>query len=52
MNQILKKLSPVRIIALGFALTILLGSLLLIMPFSVKDGVELHYIDALYTSPG
>lgn len=50
MNQILKKLSPVRIIALGFALTILLGSLLLIMPFSVKDGVELHYIDALYTS--
>lgn len=50
MNQILKKLSPVRIIALGFALTILLGSLLLIMPFSVRDGVELHYIDALYTS--
>ncbi len=50
MNQILKKLSPVRIIALGFALTILLGSLLLIMPFSVRDGVELQYIDALYTS--
>lgn len=45
-----KRLTPVRIIAIGFALTILLGSVLLIMPFSVKDGVELEYIDALYTS--
>ena len=50
MNHILKRLSPVRIIALGFALAILLGSVLLMMPFSVRDGVELHYIDALYTS--
>ena len=46
-----KRLTPVRIIAIGFALTILLGSVLLIMPFSVKDGVELEYIDAPYTSP-
>lgn len=45
-----KRLTPVRIIAIGFALTILLGSVLLIMPFSVKDGAELEYIDALYTS--
>ena len=45
-----KRLTPVRIIAIGFALTILLGSVLLIMPFSVKDGLELEYIDALYTS--
>ena len=50
MNHILKRLSPVSIIALGFALAILLGSVLLMMPFSVRDGVELHYIDALYTS--
>lgn len=41
---------PVRIIAAGFALVILLGSLLLMLPCSVKDGVHLRYIDALYTS--
>ncbi len=45
-----KKLSPPRIIALGFLIVILIGSLLLIMPFSVKDGVEVRYIDTLYTS--
>ena len=45
-----QKLSPPRIIALGFALLILLGSILLYLPCSVKEGVDLHYIDALYTS--
>ena len=52
MPALLKKLSPARVIALGFALAILLGSVLLIRPFSVNDGVELSYIDALYTSTG
>jgi len=46
----LYKLSPARIIALGFATLILLGSVLLIMPFSVKDGVHLSYVDSLYTA--
>lgn len=46
----LEKISPSRIIAVGFLAAILLGSLLLIMPCSVKEGVELQYIDALYTS--
>ncbi len=50
MGKFFKKLSPARIIALGFALTILLGSVLLILPCSVQDGVELKYIDSLYTS--
>ena len=50
MIAILKRQSPARIIASGFALVILLGSLLLMLPFSVKDGVTLRYIDALYTS--
>lgn len=48
MKHILK--SPGRIIALGFVLTILLGSILLILPISVKEGVHLRYIDSLYTS--
>lgn len=50
MLNLLKKLSPARIIALGFAFLILLGSILLILPCSVQDGVELRYIDSLYTS--
>ncbi len=45
-----KKLSPARIIALGFLAVILLGSVLLILPCSVREGVEVRYIDALYTS--
>ncbi len=50
MFTLLKKLSPARIIALGFALVILAGSWLLMLPCSVKDGVDLNYIDSLYTS--
>lgn len=50
MLAFLRRQPPVRIIAAGFALVILLGSLLLMLPCSVKDGVHLRYIDALYTS--
>lgn len=50
MLKFLKKQSPVRIIALGFFTVIMLGSFLLMMPFSVRDGADLQYIDALYTS--
>ncbi len=46
----LSKLSPGRIIALGFAAVILIGAGLLMMPFSVQPGQDIHYIDALYTS--
>ncbi len=44
------KLSPGRIIALGFAAVILIGSGLLMLPCSVREGQDIHYIDALYTS--
>lgn len=50
MISLLKKQSPGRIIALGFGAMILLGSLLLILPCSVREGVNLKYIDALYTA--
>ena len=50
MKAFLYKQSPVRLIALGFAFVILLGSILLMLPCSVQDGVELKYIDALFTS--
>ncbi len=47
---LIKKLSPARIIALGFAAVILIGSVLLILPCSVREGQDVKYIDALYTS--
>lgn len=50
MVGLIKKLSPPRIIALGFALVILIGSMLLMLPCSVREGVTVRYIDALYTS--
>ena len=50
MQSVFKRLSPARIIALGFAAVILLGSALLMLPACVQAGVSLPYIDALYTS--
>lgn len=50
MLDFIKRQSPARIIALGFALVILVGSVLLMLPCSVQDGVTVQYIDALYTS--
>lgn len=50
MHKRLLRLSPARIIALGFAAVILIGSGLLMLPCSVYSGVRLSYIDALYTA--
>lgn len=50
MFRLLKRQSPGRLIALGFLSVILIGSVLLMLPCSVKDGVTLRYIDSLYTS--
>ncbi len=50
MIQIFKKQSPARIIAFGFAAVIFIGSVLLMLPCSIQEGVEVRYIDALYTS--
>ncbi len=50
MRKILKHFTPARVIALGFAALILLGSVLLILPCSQKEPGAISYIDALYTS--
>lgn len=50
MKKLLQTQSPARLISLGFAAVILIGSVLLILPCSVREGVELKYIDSLYTS--
>lgn len=46
----LGKQPPGRLIAMGFATVILLGALALMLPISVREGVEVHFIDALFTS--
>lgn len=50
MRGLFRRQSPARLIALGFASAILFGSVLLILPCSIQQGVELRYIDSLYTS--
>lgn len=37
-------------IALGFASTILLGTLLLLMPFSIRSGITVQPVDALFSA--
>ena len=43
-------LSTTQIILLSFLITILLGSLLLVLPISAKNGQSVSYLDALFTS--
>ncbi len=50
MGKMLQKQPPGRIIALGFAAVILIGSGLLMLPISVQPGQNIRYIDSLYTS--
>lgn len=50
MIRFIKKQSPARLIAFSFLAVIFIGSILLILPCSVRDGVTVKYIDALYTS--
>ncbi len=49
-KKLIRTQSPGRIIALGFAMVIFLGSGLLMLPWSINPGQQIHYIDALYTS--
>ena len=49
-TQFITKQPPERLIAMGFATVILVGGLLLMTPLAVRDGVEVSFIDALFTS--
>lgn len=42
------RITPSRLLVLGFATVIFIGALLLTLPASVKDGVPLSFIDALF----
>ena len=46
----IKKQPPGRLITMGFALVILFGALLLLLPVSVREDAVVTPIDALFTS--
>ena len=48
--QYLKGQPPGRLITLGFATVILLGTFLLLLPISVNPGMKVGVIDALFTA--
>ena len=50
MGTIGKRLSSSQIIILGFAAMILLGSFLLMLPFSTQDGKGATFADAIFTA--
>ena len=50
MAGFIKKMSSAQIIIIGFAAFILLGSLILMLPFSTRDGSGAAFGDALFTA--
>ncbi|HWL13899.1 MAG TPA: TrkH family potassium uptake protein [Ureibacillus sp.] len=49
-NILLEGLNPSKILVLGFALVILVGTFLLTLPISTANGVSLSFLDALFTA--
>ncbi len=45
-----KRISKVQVIALGFLIIIILGTLLLMLPVSSRDGNATSFLDALFTA--
>lgn len=48
-KEYFKKLSPSRKLILGFLLAIVFGTILLMMPFSLKDGEHISFLTSLFT---
>ena len=45
-----KKFSPVKVVAVGFAILILIGGLLLCTPFASSNGSSTSFIDSIFTA--
>ena len=50
MKTFIKKQPPGRLIAMGFAMVILMGTCLLLTPWSVRQGVAVKPVDALFSA--
>lgn len=49
-QYIVKKISPIRILVIGFAVLTLLGALLLMLPEASVNGSSQSFVDALFTA--
>ncbi len=49
-KYIVTKLSPARVLVIGFALVILIGAFLLTLPAATRSGPSLRFLDALFTA--
>lgn len=49
-HHLMRRLSPSQIVALGFAAVILLGALLLMLPFATRDGQGAPFLTGLFTA--
>lgn len=45
-----KKISPVRLLSIGYVVTIIIGTILLMLPFASKENSSTTLIDALFTA--
>lgn len=50
MNTFRNTLNPPKILVLGFALIIIIGTFLLTIPLSTEDGKGLSFLNALFTA--
>jgi len=50
MKKLRMKISVWQFLSLGYLVVILLGSVLLVLPFATKDGTSTGYLNALFTS--
>lgn len=50
MKTLIDKSNPSAVFVLGFAVLILLGTMLLTVPFATEDGEGLSFLDALFTA--
>ena len=49
-SHFINKMEPTQIMVMGFALVILIGAILLNLPISTKNGENIGFLDALFTS--
>lgn len=45
-----RSFNPARTLALGFLLVIIVGTVLLLLPMAVRDGVQVSFLSALFTA--
>lgn len=50
MKRLKERLNPAKVLVLGFAILIFIGTFLLTLPIATEDGNNLTFLDALFTA--